>query len=252
MKKVVLLLLCLSLILGFAPNAQAKAYPLNKSQTKLVKTIYRECSKEKNWKKYGCLPSVTAAQAFIESCLGKARNIFGINGRSGGYSSYKQAVHHYFKVINNGYYKGAPHKKNYKVQIDKILDGGYCQPRGSYYSKAIRSIQSYDWDKLDKKMFKKFKRIAKKRREEKKKKREVKERLKRQMAQFEVMFSDEVPIGSVEIDKKIVRKGIVSVNDTLYEVKPKSNVGQILIFNTYTMLRDRYVFLDAVFENAVG
>lgn len=124
------------------------------NQQKNAETIARICVE--NWEKYGCLPSVAIAQAFVESTLGKhcpsgSNNLWGICSGAVSYSSIEDGVYGYMRVINNGYYKGAPHCKDYSTQISRILAGGYCTPVGDYYSNAIWTIehyQLYEYDKL--------------------------------------------------------------------------------------------------------
>lgn len=124
------------------------------NQQRNAETIAKICVD--NWKKYGCLPSVAIAQAFVESTLGKhcpsgSNNLWGICSGAVRYDSIEDGVYGYMRVINNGYYKGAPHCKDYSTQISRILAGGYCTPVGDYYSNAIWTIehyQLYEYDKL--------------------------------------------------------------------------------------------------------
>lgn len=124
------------------------------NQQKNAETIAKICIE--NWEKYGCLPSVAIAQAFIESTLGKycpsgSNNLWGICSGAVKYNSIEDGVYGYMRVINNGYYKGAPHCKDYSTQISRILAGGYCIPAEGYYSNIIWTIkhyQLYEYDKL--------------------------------------------------------------------------------------------------------
>ena len=107
-----------------------------------------------NYNTYGVLPSVSVAQAFIETGIGTAYNngnLWGLSSNNfGEYSSIENGCLAYLKCINNGYYKGAPFAKNYQTQITKILYGGYCDNPASYISKVIWVIQTYDLTDYDK------------------------------------------------------------------------------------------------------
>lgn len=114
--------------------------------------IARVCIK--NYKKYGVLPSVCVAQAFIETGIGTAYNngnLWGLSSNNfGGYSSIETGCIAYLKCINNGWYKGAPFAGSYTKQITKILYGGYCDKPASYIAKAIWVIQHYNLTDYDK------------------------------------------------------------------------------------------------------
>ena len=106
-----------------------------------------------NWSEYGVLPSVAVAQAFVESTLGKhcsGNNLWGIRSGAESYPSLESGVMRYLRVINNGCYPGAPYERSYSTQLRRILDGGYCEPEGSYYDDAIWGIEHYNFDKYDK------------------------------------------------------------------------------------------------------
>lgn len=92
-----------------------------------------------NWNEYGVLPSVAVSQAFI-----------GIASGAESYNSLENGVLRYLSVINNGCYPGAPFERDYKKQIRKILDGGYCEPEGYYYSNILWSIKNYHFYRYDK------------------------------------------------------------------------------------------------------
>ena len=110
-----------------------------------------------NYDTYGVLPSIAVAQAFIESTLGdfpsNSHNYFGICAGDIGYSSFYDGVIGYLKVINNGRYEGALFNSSYSDSMLHILNGGYCQPVGDYYSKAIWSIEHYGFYEYDIKLF---------------------------------------------------------------------------------------------------
>jgi len=107
-----------------------------------------------NYKTYGVLPSVSVAQAFIETGIGTAYNngnLWGLcSNNFGGYSSIEIGCLAYLRCINNGYYEGAPFEKDYQTQITKILYGGYCENPADYISKVIWVIQTYDLTDYDK------------------------------------------------------------------------------------------------------
>lgn len=128
-----------------------KLIGLSNSQKQRAYTIASVCIKE--WKHYGVLPSIAIAQAMQESTLGKycrGNNLWGIKSGAVSYSSLEAGVYAYMKVINNGYYKGAPFQKQYSVQIRRILNGGYCVPVGDYYNNIINIVNKYKLYKFDK------------------------------------------------------------------------------------------------------
>lgn len=108
----------------------------------------------KNYDTYGVLPSVSVAQAFIETGIGTAYNngnLWGISSRNyGGFSSIEAGCIAYLKVINNGYYKGAPFAGSYQKQISRIIAGGYCGNPDGYVSNVIRTIERYNLTDYDK------------------------------------------------------------------------------------------------------
>lgn len=110
-----------------------------------------------NWDDYGVLPSVAIGQAFVESTIGKhcrGYNLWGINsGRGYNYSSLREGTFAYLKVINNGYYKKAPFTKSSRLQIRRILNGGYCVPEGDYYSNFTWALNRYNLEEYDRQMF---------------------------------------------------------------------------------------------------
>ena len=144
MKRIIIL----GLIFSMMMSTPCKA--LSKDQWKRA-DIIAEVAAE-NWEEYGVLPSVAVGQAFIESTLGKhcsGNNLWGINSGAEHYSSLESGTMRYLKVINNGCYPGAPFEKNYSRQITKIINGGYCEPAGSYISDVVWSIENYNFDKYD-------------------------------------------------------------------------------------------------------
>lgn len=119
----------LSMILFMNPmTVFAKSTELTEKQKETASKVAEVVSG--NWEEYGVLPSVAVAQTFAESSLGvnqvRSNNLCGL--RPGGeYSSCRNlndGIHAYLKVLNNGLYDKALHKKNYKLQLQKILEGG--------------------------------------------------------------------------------------------------------------------------------
>lgn len=154
LKIAVFLVLFLGIILGNSTKSKA----FSKAQQKRIDSIYKVC--KNNWDKYGVLPSVCMAQAMAESTMGEhcsGYNYWGIRSGRSRYSSREKGIIAYLKVINNGYYKGAPFQTNYKKQLRKIVNGGYCNPAGSYYKKTTRIVKKYNFQKYDKKMFQELK-----------------------------------------------------------------------------------------------
>ena len=244
------------------PSLAAK---LSTSRQKRADQIYKIMGKPKTWKKYGCLPSVCIAQGIIESGLGekcRSNNYWGLRCGRASYSSLKNGIKAYMQCINNGYYKGAPHKKNYATQIDKILDGGYCQPRGSYYSKAISVIRSYKLYNYDKKLFKQIKKekLEKKRKkEEKRKKREEEKRRKEEEAKrkelqkqlFTFIYDPAIPFYSLDIDETIVPRGTVLVGNYFFEVTHQAASGSA-VYTGIPSFNNKWMYFTKVWENSVG
>lgn len=144
MKQLTALIIILSLFITTPCHA------LTKKQWETADVIAEVAAE--NYEKYGVLPSVAVAQAFIESTLGtycRGNNLWGIRSGAESYPSLEAGVLRYLEVINNGYYVGAPFASDYRTQLRCILDGGYCQPVGPYYENATWSIEHYGFDKYD-------------------------------------------------------------------------------------------------------
>lgn len=220
-KKIFILMITFSLSLHVTGTVTAQSRTLTQSQKRNADIIAKIAMD--NWDTYGVLPSVAVAQAFIESTLGdrcNGYNLWGIASGAISYGSLYEGTIGYLRVINNGYYKGAPFQKNYNVQLRKILDGGYCQPEGNYHSNAMWSISTYNFDKYDKKMFKQIK----KEKIRKKKARLEKKRLKKQTKTFHIVYDSTLPINVAVVNTNIIKKGTVNViyKDVLqgiYDVK---------------------------------
>lgn len=208
MKKLIVLALSISLVLNVGGTVTAATRTLSETQKETADTIAKIAID--NWNTYGVLPSIAVTQAFIESTLGdhcRGYNLWGIASGAVSYGSLYEGTIGYLKVINNGCYKGAPFQKDYRVQLRKILDGGYCQPEGQYYSNAMWSVDAYDFDQYDQKLFEKIK----KEKEAAKKARLEKKRLKKQKKTFTVVYDPEVPINAAVVDTSIIKKGTVNI-----------------------------------------
>lgn len=106
-----------------------------------------------SYKKYGVLPSVCVGQAFQETGIGTAYNngnLWGIcSNRYGGYTSIEAGCLKYLRVINNGYYKGAPFNKSYSSTLRKIAPN-YCPDNPNYANEVISLIEKYNLTDYDK------------------------------------------------------------------------------------------------------
>lgn len=183
-----------------------------------------------NWETYGVLPSVAVGQAFIESTLGdhcRGYNLWGIKSGAVSYSSLDEGIHAYLKVINNGYYKNAPFCKDWRTQIRRILDGGYCVPEGKYYSNISWSIEAYNFDKYDKKLFKKLEKKEKAKKEKERKEREAKKakekKEKIEATTFKLVYSPQLSENTLAISSSLAKKGVIvlykdNVFDGYYDV----------------------------------
>ncbi len=135
------------------------------------------------WRQFGVLPSVTAAQAILESAWGqsglatKGHNLFGIkgsyNGQSiimrtaeygaGGYyyindafrkypSNYESVVDHGRFLATNSRYHNLLWKKDYAVVTNYLHTDGYATDP-SYASSLNNVIRTYNLDAWDKEVF---------------------------------------------------------------------------------------------------
>jgi hypothetical protein len=180
-----------------------------------------------NWETYGVLPSIAVGQAFIESTLGdhcRGYNLWGIKSGAVTYNSLDEGIIAYLKVINNGYYKDAPFCKDWKTQIRRILDGGYCYPEGKYYSNIVWSVEAYGFDKYDEKLFK----ILEKK-EKARKAQEKKEKIEK--TSFKLIYRPELPAGTLLINESLSKKGIIVMYtdytmDGYYEVIKSSSIPE--------------------------
>ena len=253
-----ILVTCLlsDLEIDFKPdNVIAATRTLTKSQQKNADRIAEVAAE--NWDTYGVLPSVAVAQAFIESTLGdhcSGNNLWGIKSGAVSYSSLDEGIIAYLKVINNGYYKGAPGCKNYKTQLSRILDGGYCKPVGNYYSNATWAIDAYDFDKYDKAMFREIKKKKEEARKQRIFEREAKERKAKWTAPYTIVYDESVPSHAVSVDSSIIKKGTVSIWEDnmmqgIYDVQG-GQTGYTIGTRDLTLV-GKTVFIE-VNEDAVG
>jgi len=238
MKRVLSMVLSIALLFSYVP-VSATARKLPGEQQKMAEKLGEMC--EEKWERYGVLPSVCIAQAFIESTLGKncsGHNLWGIRSGAEKYNSLEEGVERYLKVINNGYYDGAPFQRDYHKQIKAIVDGGYCVPAGDYYERAVWAIETYGFDKYDKKLFERL-------REE--------ERREQQSKKFKVVYDKSVPKYKVEVDKSIIRKGTIMfvVGQEVVMTDVVSGAKGRVIKTSRKELCGTRVNIR-VFENAVG
>lgn len=214
-----------------------------------------------NWEKYGVLPSVAVGQAYKESSLGVRcpnYNLWGIGSGSVYYGSLKDGVIGYLRVINNGYYPNAPFEKNYKKQLRKILDGGYCTPIGDYYEDVMYGYSQHNFEKYDKAL---FKRLTEEKKEAAKEKKRVNRYIKKMtspMEPFSLQNDPSLPEGIVYTNPDCIKGGAVMVFSSsdpkdfigTYEVAEDHNiVGNIIRANLPKMPEKIYL---KVYENAVG
>lgn len=246
------------IVIGVAtPKAATKK--LTKSQQYYADTIARIAAD--NWEKYGVLPSVAVAQAFVESTLGdhcSGYNCWGIKSGAVQYGSLEEGTYAYLKVINNGYYGTAPFTTDYHSQLRKILAGGYCTPVGSYYEDAMWAISAYDFTKYDDEMFDRIERERIAREKRKAEIREAKRRAKWKLP-YKMVYDEDVKENEVECDPEIIRSGAVLVYNTknhyklnkIYSVvKGKKKSGQVLRTSNKD-LAGKTVYLE-VKEKAIG
>ena len=226
------LCIILTIILIFSVST-ASAKTLDKEKSKTADAIAEICTE--NWEEYGVLPSVAVAQAFIESTLGEhcsGFNLWGIRSGAEQYSSLEEGAFRYLAVINNGYYDKALFQMDYRKQMKEILNGGYCQPVGDYYENAIWSIEEYNFDRYDMKLSRKLKK-------------------QNQKKEFTLIHDDSIPVGTVAIDKKIVKSGSVQIRELcgFYDVIQGGKGFKIKMNNPKA--DGMKIHLD-VFEDAVG
>lgn len=199
----------LSMILFMNPmTVFAKSTELTEKQKETASKVAEVVSGK--WEEYGVLPSVAVAQTFVESSLGvnqvRPNNLWGL--RPGGeYSSYRNlndGIHAYLKILNNGLYDNALYKKEYEVQLQKILEGGYYgEDDGGtieeYYKDCVDSIRDYHFEQYDKKLFKRLR------------KKEEHKRMKKWDKTYTIVYDNSVGEHEVMVDKKIIKSGVVQI-----------------------------------------
>lgn len=225
-------------------NAKAK---LGKTQEKRIKQAMEFMTKPSTWDKYGVWPSTYLMQTFIESCMWKKPR-HGMNGHgemsSRYYPTVKSAAKGYCQLINKHWYKGAPFMKCSYSQLDKILDCGYCQPRGSYWGNAVSSCEKYGWKKYDKILKKKL------RKREKKKKIELARK-----KEFNVVFRADLLPWQIRGDKDIVPEhSTIQIGYKLLEVidDEKGLGNTIQTGDRFFALAIHRTKIDCILENCKG
>lgn len=206
-RKVVAILL--TVILFMEPMmAYAKSAELTKEQKKVADTVAEYT--EKKWEKYGVLPSVAVTQTFVESSLGvnqvRPNNLWGLRpgGEYSSYSSMECGVYAYLDVLNNGLYDKSLHKKDYKVQLWEILQGGYYgEDDGGtieeYYEDCVNSIEKYGFDEYDREMFRQLR------------ERSDRKRKKKWGKTYTLHYDDSLKEHEIRVDKKIINGGAVQI-----------------------------------------
>lgn len=242
-------LITLATVLSLNTEIAVSAEGLSKSQRNIADTIAKVT--EENWKEYGVLPSVAVAQAFVESSLGDHKpskynyNLWGIKSGAVWYDTVTEGTYGYMRVINNGYYKNAPYTTDYRLQLKRILAGGYCKPVGDYYSQAMYGYENYNFEKYDTRMFnnwkkekarKKAKRRAAKRKARREKIKALREaqRISKFSETYTLVYDELVPYNSVEVDKNIIHSGTVAIIDDfelqgIYDVKASNKTKGLTI-----------------------
>ena len=257
--RAVIVLTVLGLLTGMI-SVDASESKLNARQQENADRIAAIVSE--HWDEYGCLPSVCIAQAMQESGLGehcRGNNLWGIQSGAESYSSIEAGAIRYMKVINNGYYKGAPFETDWRVQIRRILDGGYCQPEGAYESYVHSIVNKYNLTKYDDEM---FAAIEKKREEERKKKEEEEKKSRKKMQKKTFTFeyvADACESNEMLVCEKVIPSGLVSVDFNgewlgYFDVKTykkMKGVSKYIIYTNRPEL-DGYKTKIEVIEDAVG
>ena len=205
MRRVIILNFLFVLAILMSPLQCFVSNALSTSRENTADAIADICIEE--WPTYGILPSVAVAQAFVESGLGSGgSNLFGVNGCFG--LETVLATYRYLQCLHNEFFKGkAAWKDSPEEQLYYILERGYyCEgeyPYGSYYYNVIRSIYRYGWDKYDEKLSRK---LAEEDRERAQKK-ASRLRSQRSRMPFKILFSNNIPFGTMCTDPEYIKKG---------------------------------------------
>ena len=238
----VALIISTTLIVG--QGVQAKENP-SWIQEKLDFFV-SECAD--HWDEYHVYPSTMAMIAAQESFFGKygrSYNLWGLACGRASYGSFEEGIHAFMQCVNNGYYPGAPEADSGDEQLAILLDHGYCQPPGRYFSYAMSLKASYNLGILDERMFE----IIKKN----KRKEARKLRKKRQKKPFTPVYEDEIDEGVIYVDPKWVKSGVVQIGWNYYDVKPRKGLKSRFLINDENMVRwHSDIMFDAVIENARG
>lgn len=258
-------------------SSAVDAATMSKFRKKNAERIASIVCTENTWKKYGVLPSVCLGQALIESGIGEHApdyNWWGLaSGRIKCYSI-EDGVKKYLKVINNGYYKGAPYCTSYSRQIEKI-GPNYCNG-GSYVRSVKYAIQKYNLTKYDRRLFKiidknkklrakkaRLKKLkAKKKRLVAKKKKEAAKKLKElRSGEFKVVYDNTLSDNEIGISQELQATGTVSLSPAddnwqnyangIYSIYDTTSVNDIKSFNNATLYQIHYNTYDADGEKVV-
>lgn len=238
---IIMLIILISVFIALGVYyTRTEARTFTEAQDKRAKAIGSICINE--WDKYGVLPSVCIAQAFVESTLGencKDYNLWGIRSGHASYDSLEEGVYAYLEVINNGYYDKAPFTRDASLQIQRILDGGYCEPVGDYYDDVMRTIDHYDLHLYDEILFRRL---------------EDKERREKQKDPFDIEYDKEIPGGVVITDSSIITGGAVCIYvdhelHGIYDVKPGATGNVLRVSDKRLVGKDFDLY---IYENAKG
>ena len=201
-----------------------------------------------HWDEYHVYPScmaMIAAQESLFGTAGRSNNLWGLCAGRASYGSLEEGCHAFMECVNNDWYHGANRKNSGDEQLAQLLNHGYCQPPGNYYSCAMRLKSMFNLGELDSQMFK----IIKKR----KRKEEKRKRLKRQAKGFIPVYEDEIDNGVIYADPEYIRGGVVMIGFHLYDVKSQKGLKNRILTNNETMVRwHSDIYFDVVNEKAKG
>ena len=225
-------------------TAQAKGNP-DWIQEKLDFFV-TECAD--HWDEYHVYPSCMAMIAGVESGFGTAchlNNLWGLCAGRASYGSLEEGCHAFMRCVNNGWYPGAPDADSGDEQLYILLNHGYCQPPGNYYSVAMSVKSRYNLGILDEQMFEII--------EKRKRKEEKQKRLKRQAKGFIPVYEDEIDDGVIYADPEYIKGGVVMIGFHLYDVKSQKGLKNRILTNDETMVRwHSDIYFDVVNEKAKG
>ena len=253
MKRMIAAVLCMATVLVYAPTSEAREYRLSKRAEKVMDIIVDETAKDYDKPWGGGDAAVCGMMGMQESGLGavcRQNNLWGLGSGRYSYSSLREGIRAWLRCINNGHYGSAPGTKDIFSQLRKILDGGYCQPEGAYYSNCRRLNTMFNFEKYSKRMWRKIK----KRRRKEKKLRQEKLRKKKLQSFFRVVYDPALAPHQVTMDSKILKKGTLQIGFGYFEVvENKKGIGNVMYVGTRQFgYVGRMIKIDKVFENAVG